>query len=115
MVRPHPVPISTHHANPRPSMRILFVTSTRLGDAVLSTGLLDHLLRGYPEARFTIACGPVAAGLFDRMPRRDATLVVEKRRFDWHWPLLWSRVAAHRWDLAVDLRGSALTLLLRAR
>jgi len=26
-------------------MRILFVTSNRIGDAVLSTGLLDHLLR----------------------------------------------------------------------
>ncbi len=26
-------------------MRILFITATRLGDAVLSTGLLDHLLR----------------------------------------------------------------------
>jgi ADP-heptose:LPS heptosyltransferase len=29
-------------------MRILFVTATRLGDAVLSTGLLDHLLRTHP-------------------------------------------------------------------
>ena len=30
-------------------MKILFVTSNRLGDAVLSTGLLDHLIRSLPE------------------------------------------------------------------
>jgi ADP-heptose:LPS heptosyltransferase len=40
-------------------MRILLVTPTRIGDAVLSTGLLDHLVRAYPEAQFTIACGPL--------------------------------------------------------
>jgi ADP-heptose:LPS heptosyltransferase len=96
-------------------VRILFITATRLGDAVLSTGLLDHLLRRYPEARFTIACGSVAAGVFERMPRRDRTIVVAKRRFDWHWAELWAACAGTRWDLAVDLRGSGLTLLLRAQ
>ena len=49
-------------------MRILFITSNRIGDAVLSTGLLDHLIRTYPQARFTVATGPVAEGVFTRMP-----------------------------------------------
>ena len=96
-------------------MRILFITATRLGDAVLSTGLLAHLLAAYPDARFTIACGPVAAGTFERMPRRDRTLIVTKRRFDLHWLSLWRALVGTRWDLCVDLRGSALTLFLAAR
>jgi ADP-heptose:LPS heptosyltransferase len=96
-------------------VRILFITATRLGDAVLSTGLLDHLLRQYPDARFTIACGSVAAGVFERMPRLERLVIVEKRRFDWHWAELWAACAGTRWDLAVDLRGSALTLLLPVR
>ena len=96
-------------------MRILFITATRLGDAVLSTGLLDHLLRTHPDAGFTVACGPVAAGLFERMPNCERTLVVDKRRFDLHWLTLWAQTATTVWDLAVDLRGSALTLLLPAR
>ena len=95
-------------------MRILFVTSTRIGDAVLSTGLLDHLLRTHPEARITVACGPVAEGVFERMPRRERTVTVEKRPLSLHWPLLWSRVALARWDLVVDLRGSAIGWTLRA-
>ncbi|HEY0203136.1 MAG TPA: glycosyltransferase family 9 protein, partial [Acetobacteraceae bacterium] len=96
-------------------MRILFITATRIGDAVLSTGLLDHLLRTYPAARFTIACGPVAEGVFARMPNRDRTLIVEKRPHDAHWLTLWAQTATHWWDLAVDLRGSALTFFLPAR
>jgi ADP-heptose:LPS heptosyltransferase len=96
-------------------VRILFITATRLGDAVLSTGLLDHLLRKHPQARVTVACGAVAAGLFARMPGLERVIVVEKRRFDGHWLELWAACVATRWDLAVDLRGSALTLLLPAR
>ncbi|MFC0407827.1 glycosyltransferase family 9 protein [Roseomonas elaeocarpi] len=96
-------------------MRVLFVSSTRIGDAVLSTGLLDHLLRHHPEARFTVACGPVAEGVFARMPRRDETIVLRKRALSLHWLDLWRRVAPHRWDLVVDLRGSGLAWTLRAR
>jgi ADP-heptose:LPS heptosyltransferase len=96
-------------------MRILFVTATRIGDAVLSTGLLDHLLRTYPEARITVACGPVAEGVFSRMPRRQATIVLAKQSFSRHWLSLWRQVAGRRWDLVVDLRGSALAWLVPAR
>ena len=95
-------------------MKVLFITATRLGDAVLSTGLLDHLRRTHADARFTVACGPVAAGLFDRLPGRERTLVMEKRRLDLHWWRLWRECVGTRWDLAVDLRGSAITWLLPA-
>jgi heptosyltransferase-3 len=96
-------------------MRILFITSTRLGDAVLSTGLLDYLEQKYPDARFTVACGPVAAGIFSRLPRLDRLIEVEKQRLDLHWLNLWRACVGVRWDLAVDLRGSGLTFFIPAR
>lgn len=96
-------------------MRILFVTSTRIGDAVLSTALLGHLLQAHPEARFTVACGPAAAGVFARMPRLERLIVVTKRRWSLHWPKLWAEVAFTWWDLVVDLRGSALAWMVPAR
>jgi ADP-heptose:LPS heptosyltransferase len=95
-------------------VRILFVTATRIGDAVLSTGLLDHLLRAHPGARVTVACGPAAAGLFAACPGVERVIVVAKRPAKMHWLSLWREVAGTRWDIAVDLRGSALTLALRA-
>lgn len=96
-------------------VRILFVSSTRIGDAVLSTGLLAHLLAQHPGARVTVACGPVAEGVFRRMPGLERLIPVEKKRASLHWLDLWRQVAATRWDLVVDLRGSALAWTLRAR
>ncbi|MGK7863810.1 glycosyltransferase family 9 protein [Falsiroseomonas sp. E2-1-a4] len=96
-------------------MRILFVTATRIGDAVLSTGLLDHLLRAHPGARITVACGPAAAGVFARMPGLERLIVVAKKRFELHWLDLWWQVARTRWDLVVDLRASALAWMVPAR
>ena len=76
-------------------MRILFITATRIGDAVLSTGLAAHLLRQHPEARFTVACGGPAEGVFARMPNRDRTLLIDKRRYDRHWLTLWLQTVHH--------------------
>ncbi len=96
-------------------MRILFVTSSRIGDAVLSTGLLDHLLRAHPSARFTVATGPVAEGVFVRMPRLERLILMEKRRFGSHWLGLWAACVGTRWELVVDIRASALAWTLAAR
>lgn len=96
-------------------MRILFITSNRVGDAVLSTGLLDHLLRCHPGAHFTIACGPVAAELFARMPRVERVIAFEKRRLGVHWLGLWGRCVGRFWDLVVDNRGSMLGFFIPHR
>ncbi|MFZ3237989.1 MAG: glycosyltransferase family 9 protein [Stellaceae bacterium] len=95
-------------------MDILFVTATRIGDAVLSTGLLSYLVERHPGARLTIAAGPLAAPLFEAVPGLDRLIVVEKRRWALHWLPLYAAVGARRWDLVVDLRGSALAWLLRS-
>ncbi|OUI78967.1 heptosyltransferase [Commensalibacter intestini] len=94
---------------------ILFITSTRLGDAVISTGILNHLLQTYPTAEFTIACGSVASGIFERMPRCKQVLIMEKQRYDLHWFTLWKQCVLQSWDLIVDLRGSAISYVLWAK
>ena len=66
-------------------MRILFVTATRIGDAVLSTGLLSHVIARFPAARLTIAAGPAAAPLFEAVPGLERLQVLHKRRWALHW------------------------------
>ncbi len=96
-------------------MRILFVSSNRIGDAVITCGVLDHLIRTHPDCRITIACGPAAEGVYARMPNRVRTITFVKRQRDLHWLALWRQVAFTWWDLVVDLRGSALGYLVPAR
>jgi ADP-heptose:LPS heptosyltransferase len=94
-------------------MRILFITATRIGDAVLSTGLLSYLVERYQGARITIAAGPPAVPLFVAVPGIERLITVTKRPGSLHWLPLLGRVAGCRWDLVVDLRGSALAWMVR--
>lgn len=96
-------------------MNILFITSNRLGDAVLSTGILAWLAEQHPNARFTIACGPYAAGLFPAVPHLDRLIVMKKQSFSRHWLGLWEACCGTRWDIIVDLRNSLASRLLSAR
>jgi ADP-heptose:LPS heptosyltransferase len=92
---------------------ILFITATRIGDAVLSSGLIRMLAEQIPNARFTIVAGPLAAPLFAHVPGLDRVIVMEKGKGKGHWFKLWNQVRHKKWSLIVDLRGSGTALFLR--
>ena len=93
-------------------MQILFITSSRVGDAILTTGILKYLVDYHPMAKFTIACGPVAQGLFDNVPGLEAVITMRKDSLLGHWRRLYFSTFLKRWDLVVDLRGSAIAWFL---
>lgn len=96
-------------------MRILFITATRVGDAVLSTGVLNHLLSIHPDAKVTIACGPAAAGLFEAVPGLERVILLEKKKYSLHWLKLWATCALRLWDVVVDFRNAPLSYLIPSR
>lgn len=95
-------------------MDVLFITSSRLGDAVLSTGLADHIARTYADARFTVVCGGLAAPLFEGLPGRTETIILKKQKYNRHWFDLWKQVKNRRWGMVVDLRDSIVSRVVRA-
>lgn len=96
-------------------MRILFITSSRIGDAVISCGILERLRLNNPQARITVACGAVAAGVFARLPGLERLIVFEKAAYDTHWLKLWAKLVLNIWDIVVDVRGSGISLFLAAK
>lgn len=95
-------------------MRILFITSTRIGDAVLSTGLLRYLTDRYPGIRVTVACGPAAAPLFAAVPGLERIIPMPKERWSRHWLRLWAQCVGIQWNIVVDLRRSIVSFALLA-
>ncbi len=91
---------------------ILFITSSRIGDAVLSSGLLNHIERTLPDARVTIACGPLVTSLFEGYPHLQEIVPLRKQKFNGHWLALWKKTAMRRWYAVVDLRNSAVSRLV---
>jgi heptosyltransferase III len=97
------------------TQNVLFITANRIGDGILSTGVLHRLIETMPEARFTVACGPLCIELFESAPRVDRVISLKKQSWNLHWLKLWRACVGTRWDLVVDLRNSAITRLLWAR
>lgn len=93
---------------------MLFITSTRLGDAILSTGLLDHLLREHPMAKVTVACGSLPSSLFEGFPNVERIIPMTKEKRHGHWVKLWKQVVTTKWDQVIDLRDSAVSRLILA-
>jgi ADP-heptose:LPS heptosyltransferase len=73
-------------------MKILFITATRIGDAVISTGLLNHLVTQNSGAQITVACGPLAESIFTAVPGLERVIVLSKTAFSGHWFRLWNAV-----------------------
>lgn len=98
-------------------MRILFIGPSRIGDAVLASGLLNHLTANYPDARYTVACGEAAAPLFVGLPGLERLIAMRKQPYSAHWWQLWKQVAGTRWSMVVDVRRSIIpwTIAVRRR
>lgn len=95
-------------------MRTLFIGPTRLGDAILVSGLVDRLHRDDPRGTLTIACGAQAAMALALAPGLSTLHVVHKQKWSRHWLSLWRATKGVRWDRVVDLRRSLLPWALRA-
>ncbi len=91
---------------------ILFITSSRIGDAVLSSGLIASLAEQVEGARFTIVASALTAPLFAEVPELERVIVMEKRPLALHWYGLWREVRERKWGLIVDLRGSRISAFL---
>ena len=93
-------------------MKVLFITSTRIGDAVLSTSILNYLKNRFPHCSLYIATGKTAALLFKNFNNVKKIFILEKKFFKIHWLELWSRTFFNKWDIVIDLRGSIISYFL---
>ena len=91
---------------------ILYIAEADAEQAVLSSGVLSHLVDSLPQARFTVVGSAASAPLFADTPRLDELLVLE-REGHFEWLALWNQVRATKWGLVVDMRGSTLSGKLR--
>jgi lipopolysaccharide heptosyltransferase III len=91
--------------------RTLFVTSNRLGDAVLTTGVLKYLIEQEPEIPVTVVCGTIPGSIFEDFDGVDQVIAITKRKRSLHW---WDAVKAtrfHYWHRIVDFRGSPFSFM----
>ena len=94
---------------------ILVITLSNIGDAVMTTPVLEALHRRYPDATIDLVVDRRSREVFTHCPYRGR-LVFKEKRSGWRGTLQLVRVLrATHYDLVVDLRTDGLAYLLRAR
>ena len=93
--------------------KILLITLSSIGDAVMTTPVLEALHRHYPQAIIDIVTDARADQLFTHCPYRG-TLLNKDKQAGWRGTATLVRQLRNKYyDLVVDLRTDGLTLLLR--
>jgi len=93
---------------------ILIISSNRLGDSILSSGL-HHFFKKDTTNKLTLVCGKVPSELFKYCENIDHLISLKKRKFAYHWFLLWLKLIFVRWEYIIDLRGTGISLFLLAK
>ena len=91
---------------------ILYIAEADPEEAILSSGVLAHLVEMIPHADFTVVGSAASAPLFADLPRLRRLVVLDKDG-RWDWISLWNQVRDTNWGLVVDQRGSNLSGKLR--
>ena len=94
--------------------RLLFIGNTRLGDCVLSTGLLEDVCKYY-NAKATVICGSLGATIFKKFPSVDKVIILRKKKYSYHWFELWKEIRSTYWDVVCDLRGTPVSWCIRTK
>ena len=94
-------------------MKILFICSNLIGDTILSSGAINHIINQNQEAKLTFVVGPTAAPLLKNYKNIENIIIFKKRKLNLHWLDIFQKTCSIQWDIIVDFRSSALSLLLK--
>ena len=91
---------------------ILVVSSNRLGDCILSSGLHQYFKKNEKNSKVTLVCGEIPSELFKYCNYVDELIILKKKKFALHWFFLWTKIFLKKWDRIVDLRGTIISFFL---
>ncbi len=95
--------------------KILVITLSNIGDVVLTFPVLDILKRDYPQANISVVVGPKAETLLHQNPHFDSLYIFDKQQSTKE-TLKWiSELRKEKFDLVIDLRNTAIPLLIGAK
>lgn len=95
-------------------MKILVVRFRQMGDAILSTAMLNTLRHNFPEAQIDFVLNEKIAPLFKGHPSIDRIITFddeERHQFVHYLKRVWQIVHHTHYDIIIDMRSTANTML----
>jgi heptosyltransferase-2 len=95
--------------------RVLVIQTAFLGDAILSTGLLEKIHHELPEYTMDLLVRKGNEGIFNGHPFLNNLLIWDKKKQKYkNLFLLWKKIRKQRYDLLINLQRFAASGLLTA-
>ncbi len=103
------------HIDPREIKKILFISLSNIGDAILTTPSL-HLTRlFFKNASITAMVGPRAQEIFENHPYLEKTIIYDKHTRLREKLVLMMQLKKEKFDLVIDLKNTAIPIFIRPR
>jgi heptosyltransferase-3 len=99
----------------QPTHSILLVSLSCVGDAVMTTPVLEALHLAYPEARIDIVSDRRSDSIYTHCPYRGTVFIKDKKLFMRGALALLKQVRKQEYDLIVDLRTDGLAYLCKGK
>lgn len=99
----------------QPIRSVLFISLSCVGDAIMTTPLLEALHQHFPEAMIDIVADKRSALLYQHCPYRARTLIKDKKKLLRGSVSLLREVLKKSYDVIVDVRTDGLAYLCRGR
>jgi heptosyltransferase III len=101
--------------NTQPEKRILFITLSNIGDAIMTTPVIQSLHNIYPDKKIDIVVDQRSKDIFSCCPFRGEIFIKDKKLFLRGAIQLVRKLRNRDYDLIVDLRTDGLSFFLRGR
>ncbi|HAZ09729.1 MAG TPA: hypothetical protein DCY56_01295 [Candidatus Omnitrophica bacterium] len=95
--------------------KILFITLSNIGDAILTLPVLRALKDNFPDAIIDVVAGPRPEQVFKKDPRINRVFVYDKHARLKDKMAFVKKLKAEKYDLAIDMKTSFLPFLIGAR
>ena len=96
-------------------MNLLFISSNRLGDAIINIQVLNKFIRQFPNIKVTIVSGSLPMPLYDDYPNISLRISVVKKKFSSHWISLYFKLRNQKFDHIIDFRSSPISFFLNSK
>ncbi len=94
-------------------MKILLIGNTRLGDAILSTCILNYY--SSKDVDITVVCSSLSKEIYQTFTKVKNIITVVKKKRGKHWLEVYKKLDKIKWDLVIDLRNTIISRIIRKR
>ena len=95
-------------------MHLCIISNNRIGDNLICIQVLNKYIRKYKNnIEITLVTGPLPISVYDDYPMIINRIILEKKKYNFHWIELYKKLIRFKFDEIIDFRSSLISYFLK--